>query len=80
MRNVLAGTLAQRRTLAVVAMSSLSQYRMNTERERMRELGQSRDVNVLWLLTLTAPTKSWSNVEPTLEKIAASFRVPLVPS
>ena len=34
------GSLATRRSLATVTMSSLSQYRTNTERERMKELGQ----------------------------------------
>ena len=73
------GTLAKRRTIAAVSMSSLSQYRTNTERERMKELGQSRNVQVLWLLTLTAPEAAWDKVAPTLENIAASFRVPVAP-
>ena len=73
------GSLSKRRTLATVAMSSLSQYRTNTERERMRELGQERNVNVLWLLTLTAPAASWERAAPALERIAQSFAVPLAP-
>lgn len=74
------GSLSSRRTLALVSMSSLSQYRTNTERERMKELGQERNVQVLWLLTLSAPSKSWASNEAALERIAATFRVPLKPS
>ena len=50
-----------------------------TERQRMLEEGRTRNVNVLWLLTLTAPESAWSRVEGTLEGVAASFRVPLNP-
>ena len=74
------GSLAKRRTLAMVSMSSLSQYRTNTERQRMQELGQERNVNVLWLLTLTAPEQGWASAEPMFERIAASFKVPLKPT
>lgn len=34
------GATSKRRTLAAVTVSSISQYRTNTERERMAELGQ----------------------------------------
>ena len=74
------GMLSKKRTMATVAMSSISQYRTNTERERMKELGQSRNVNVLWLLTLTAPDSAWSKLEPAFEGISNSFAVPLEPS
>jgi len=74
------GSLAKRHTLATVSMSSLSQFRTNTERERMKEEGRVRNVNVLWLLTLTAPDASWEKVAPMFENVAASFRVPLNPS
>ena len=60
-------------------MSSLSQFRTNTERARMQEMGQTRNVQVLWLLTLTAPEAAWPKLEPTFEKVANSFYVPLVP-
>ena len=73
------GSLSKRRTLATVAMSSLSQYRTNTERERMKELGQARNVNVLWLLTVTAPAAVYSKLEGTFEGISNSFAVPLAP-
>ena len=73
------GELLKKRSTAVVAMSSLSQYRTNTERQRMQELGQERNVNVLWLLTLTAPADAWSKFEAPFEAVAASFRVPLKP-
>lgn len=74
------GTLSKKRTLAMVSMSSVSQYRTNTEKARMAELGQERNVQVLWLLTLTAPEASWAKVEPTFEGIAASFTVPIKPA
>jgi hypothetical protein len=44
----------------------------------MRELGQARDVDVLWLLTLSAPEGSWDALLPSFERIAASFAVPVV--
>ena len=69
------GSLAPRRTLAAVTMSSLSQYRTNTERERMRELGQVRNVDVLWLLTLSAPGAAWEQLSPRFERMARSFVV-----
>ena len=74
------GTLSKKRSIAMVSMSSVSQYRTNTEKARMAELGQERNVQVLWLLTLTAPEASWAKVEPTFEGIAASFKVPLKPN
>lgn len=73
------GSLSKRRTVATVAMSSLSQFRTNTERERMQAEGRTRQVQVLWLLTLTAPESAWPRVESTLEGVATSFRVPLEP-
>lgn len=73
------GSLSNKRTLAMVSMSSLSQYRTNTERAKMKELGQERNVQVLWLLTMTAPEKAWSGSEATFERIAASFKVPFKP-
>ena len=73
------GSSSKRKTLATVAMSSLSQYRTNTERERMQALGQERNVQVLWLLTLTAPADAWPKLEPQFEGIANSFVVPLKP-
>jgi hypothetical protein len=58
-------------------MSSISQYRTNTERQRMAELGQVREVNVLWLLTLSAPAASWNeNTESRFQAIASSFALP----
>jgi hypothetical protein len=45
----------------------------------MQEEGRTRNVQVLWLLTLTAPEAAWTRVAPTLENVAASFRVPLNP-
>ena len=73
----LGGSLAKRKTLAAVTISSISQFRTNTERERMRELGQVRNVDVLWLLTLSAPDgPAWaSTLEPTFEKVRRSLRV-----
>ena len=64
---------------AQVTMSSVSQFRTNTERERMQALGQERNVQVLWLLTLTAPADAWPKLEPQFEGIANSFVVPLKP-
>ena len=73
----LGGSLAKRKTLAAVTISSISQFRTNTERERMRELGQVRNVDVLWLLTLSAPDgPAWaSTLEPTFDKVRRSLRV-----
>ena len=71
------GSLIKRRTLATVTMSSISQYRTNTERERMRELGQARNVEVLWLLTFSAPDAAFDALQPAFEKASASFYVPL---
>lgn len=67
----------RRRNLATATMSSISQYRTNTERQRMVELGQVREVNVLWLLTLSAPEAMWNDsVEGRLRAIASSFVLP----
>ena len=72
------GDVTRRRTLATVTMSSISQFRTNTERERMKELGQVRNVDVLWLLTLSAPDgAAWGRMEPVFERIAKSLSVPL---
>ena len=70
------GTANARRTLATVTMSSVSQYRTNTERERMKELGQVREVQVLWLLTFSAPAASFDSLLPAFEKASRSFSVP----
>eukprot|EP00325_Prymnesiales_sp_UTEX-LB-985_P001355 CAMPEP_0174698540 /NCGR_PEP_ID=MMETSP1094-20130205/4111_1 /TAXON_ID=156173 /ORGANISM="Chrysochromulina brevifilum, Strain UTEX LB 985" /LENGTH=276 /DNA_ID=CAMNT_0015895733 /DNA_START=66 /DNA_END=896 /DNA_ORIENTATION=- len=70
------GQVSKRRTLATVTMSSISQYRTNTERERMRELGQERNVQVLWLLTLSAPAGTYSGLQTSFQKVADSFAVP----
>ena len=70
------GSLTKRRTVATVTMSSISQYRTNTERERMKELGQSRNVDVLWLLTFSAPDAAFDKLQPVFERAAASFDVP----
>lgn len=75
------GTLAKRRTLATVTMSSLSQFRTNTERARAQELGQVRNVDVLWLLTLSAPDgDAWARLEPTFQRISDSLSVPAAPA
>ena len=43
----------------------------------MAELGQERNVEVLWLLTLSAPQKSWTpELQAALEKISSTFLVP----
>ena len=43
----------------------------------MAELGQVREVNVLWLLTLSAPAASWNeNTESRFQAIASSFALP----
>jgi len=70
------GSVSKRRTLATVTMSSVSQYRTNTERQRMRELGQERNVQVLWLLTLSAPEGAYAGLQLAFEKAASSFTVP----
>ena len=71
------GTTTARKTLATVTMSSISQYRTNTERERMKELGQSRNVQVLWLLTLSAPDgAAYEKLAPAFERASKSFEVP----
>lgn len=57
-------------------VSSVSQYRTNTERQRMRELGQERNVQVLWLLTLSAPEGAYAGLQLAFEKAASSFTVP----
>jgi hypothetical protein len=72
------GSLTKRRAISTVTMSSISQYRTNTERQRMQELGQVRNVQVLWLLTLSAPDGAdWKALEPTFERMSASFAVPI---
>jgi len=71
------GTLSTRRTLATVTMSAISQYRTNEERKRMNELGQVRNVDVMWLLTCSAPDgAAWKSVEPTFEKLSNSLSIP----
>jgi hypothetical protein len=70
------GSSTKRSTLATVTVSSISQYRTNTERERMRELGQERNVNVLWLLTLSTPSASWAALEPLFQKVSSTLLVP----
>lgn len=75
------GTLSTRRTLATLTMSSVSQYRTNTERERMKEMGQARNVDVLWLLTLSAPVgAAWDSIEPVFERLSKTLRVPMAPA
>lgn len=75
------GTLTTRRTLATLTMSSISQYRTNTERERMKEMGQARNVDVLWLLTASAPDgAAWKVIEPTFERLSKTLRVPMAPT
>lgn len=72
------GTTSKRRTMAIATLSSISQFRTNTERERMQAEGRVRNVQVLWLLTLSAPEgAAWKSVEPIFEKAGASFRVPV---
>ena len=75
------GTLSTRRTLATLTMSSISQYRTNTERERMKEMGQARNVDVLWLLTLSAPEgAAWKALEPEFERLSKTLRIPMEPA
>ena len=71
------GDVSKRRTLATVTMSSISQFRTNTERERMKEMGQTRNVEVLWLLTFSAPDGAFEQLRSTFERASASFFVPL---
>jgi len=72
------GTVSTRRTMATLTMSSISQYRTNEERKRMAELGQVRNVDVLWLLTLSAPDGApWQKLEKTFEKVSDSLSVPV---
>lgn len=72
------GSVSRRRTAACVTVSSVSQYRTNTERERMAALGQARDVNVLWLLTASAPEEAWAEpaVAREMEGIVQSLVIP----
>ena len=71
------GSEAKRSALATVTVSPISQYRTNTERQRMKEAGQERNVDVLWLLTLSAPAGSWdAALRERCRAIAASFEVP----
>ena len=75
------GSTSKRRTLAALTMSPISQYRTNTERERMQAAGQARNVDVLWLLTCSAPDgAAWAKLEPTFEKIVASLTIPVAPA
>ena len=70
------GTTSARRNLAVATVAPISQYRTNTERARMAELGQERNVDVLWLLTLSADEAAWSpGLSKELEGVAGSFVV-----
>jgi hypothetical protein len=68
------GELSSRRTLSSLTVSPITQFRTNTERARMQELGQTREVNVLWLLTLSAPKARFD--EKMLASIANTFVVP----
>ena len=70
------GTSSKRITYATVTMSSVSQFRTNTERERMAEQGRVREVNVLWLLTASAPDNAGVDVQQNLAAIVASLQVP----
>ena len=71
------GSVSRRHNLAAVTISSISQYRTNTERQRMAEMGQSRNVDVLWLLTLSAPAAQWTPaLEARLQAVANSFEIP----
>ena len=71
------GSKTRRRNVATATMSSISQFRTNTERQRMAELGRTREVNVLWLLTLSAPADKWDDkTESRLRAIASSFALP----
>jgi hypothetical protein len=75
------GTTSKRRTLAALTMSPISQYRTNTERERMQAAGQVRNVDVLWLLTCSAPDgAAWNKLEAKFEKIVASMNIPVAPA
>jgi len=70
------GTSTRRVSYAALTMSSLSQFRTNTERERMAEQGRVREVNVLWLLTASAPEGMSGDVRKSLKAIATSLYVP----
>jgi hypothetical protein len=70
------GTSARRISYAAVTMSSISQFRTNTERERMAQEGRVREVNVLWLLTASAPEGMSGDVRKSLQAIATSLYVP----
>ena len=73
------GTTSTRRTMATITMSSISQYRTNEERKRMNELGQVRNVDVMWLLTCSAPDgTAWKSLEPTFEKLSNSLSIPQI--
>lgn len=72
------GDIGTRRTMATVTMSSISQYRTNTERQRMAELGQVRNVQVLWLLTISAPEAKFDALRTAFTKASLSFDVPEV--
>ena len=43
-------------------------------------LWQVRNVDVLWLLALSAPEKTYAEVAPMLERVSASFSVPPDPA
>lgn len=71
------GSVELRHTIATATMSSLSQFRTNTERQRMADEGQSRNVDVLWLLSLSAPASQWKDeLANRLRAIALSFEIP----
>ena len=71
------GDVSSRRTLSSLTVAPISQYRTNTERQRMEELGQKREVNVLWLLTLSAPDgAAYEKLAPAFERASKSFEVP----
>lgn len=69
----LSGAVSKRKSLAAVTVASISQYRTNTERQRMQEMGQERNVDVLWLLT--ASTRADAD-DAVLQQIMRSFMIP----
>jgi len=72
------GTTTTRATIARVTVSAISQYRTNTERQRMNELGQVRNVDVLWVITASYPTQANADqtVAATAQSVLNSFTVP----
>lgn len=72
-------TRATRTTAVSATVTSVSQWRTNTERERMAAMGVDREVKVLWIAAASLPSSAVAadaRAIDELRRIAASFRVP----